>query len=180
MKIILKFTLLLVILSACGMKVPYTNMVRDEFGLDTDVKLRKVQFYTSHTIIMDQIIKADNQVTTQNGTLISSSNSEKETIIIPAGTKCIFEDFGQNGEMFVRFETGEGKVIKFTAKSDGVKRYYFDADWSASGGAKIKYGSEMYKIDLLRGEPRSAHLTVARKKLQKIKRKDRVIRGLKV
>jgi len=33
---------------------------------------------------------------------------------------------------------------------------------------------------LLRGNPRGAILMVARKKLQKIKRKERVVRGLKV
>ena len=52
---------LLIILSSCGIKVPYTNLIRDEFGLDTEEKMAKVQFFTSATIILDQEIKADNQ-----------------------------------------------------------------------------------------------------------------------
>ena len=171
---------LLIILSSCGMKVPYTNSIRDEFGLDTEEKMAKVQFFTSATIILDQEIKADNQGTTSNGTLVSSSNSQKESIIIPASTSCIFDHFGPKGELFVRFETGEGKVLQFFSKSDASNRYYFDVDWGQQGGPKIKYGESMYKIDLLRGNPRSAILMVARKKLQKIKRKERVVRGLKV
>jgi hypothetical protein len=38
---------ILLILSSCGMKVPYTNSIRDEFGLDTEDKMAKVQFFTS-------------------------------------------------------------------------------------------------------------------------------------
>ena len=50
--------------------------------LDTDEKLRSVQFLISHTIVLDQEIRSDSQNTTENGTLISSSNSKKERIII--------------------------------------------------------------------------------------------------
>jgi hypothetical protein len=61
-----------------------------------------------------------------------------------------------------------------------VKRYYFDVDWNMQGGPKIKYGENEYKVDLMRGVPRSAHLMVVKKRLQKTKRKERVVRGLKV
>jgi hypothetical protein len=171
------------LLSSCGVKVPYTNQIRDEFSLDTDEKMRQVQFFTSHTIILNQDKKIDSENTTQNGTLVSSSSSKKESIIIPAGTKCVFEDFGSKGEIRVRFELGEGKMISFATKADNSsvnKRYYFDADWNAQGGAKINYGENVYKIDLLRGSPRTAHLLVVKKRLEKSKRKERVVKGMKV
>jgi hypothetical protein len=162
------------------MKVAYTNLIKEEFGLDSDEKMSKVQFFTSATIILNQELKADNQVTTQNGTLVSSSNSEKESIIIPAGTRCLFDHYGPKGEIFVRFENGDGRVLRFFSKSDASKRFYFDVDWAQQGGPKINYGDNVYKVDLLRGSPRSAVLNVARKKLERSKRKERVVRGLKI
>ena len=63
------------VLISCGVKVPYTTQLRDEFSLDTDEKMRQVQFYTSHTIILNQEKRDDSQNTTQNGTLVASSSS---------------------------------------------------------------------------------------------------------
>lgn len=170
------------ILTSCGVKVPYTNQIKEEFGLDDKEKMGKVQFFTSHTIILNQEIKSDNSNTTQNGTLVVNSSSERESVIIPAGTRCIFEDYGTKGEIKVRFEIGENRVVPFAVKSESSssKRYYFDADWSAQGGPKVNYGGNVYKVDLSRGSARTAHLLVVRKKLQKTKRKERVVKGLKV
>ncbi|MEI8116107.1 MAG: hypothetical protein WCH03_01090 [Flavobacteriia bacterium] len=170
------------VLISCGVKVPYTTQIRDEFTLDTDEKIRQVQFYTSHTIILNQEKRDDSQNTTQNGTLVSSSSSERETVVIPALTTCVFEGFGPKGEVIVRFEVGEGKILTFATKTEGssIKRYYFDADWNSQGGPKINYGENTYKVDLMRGAPRAAHLLVVKKRLQKTKRKERVVRGLKV
>jgi hypothetical protein len=82
--------------------------------------------------------------------------------------------------MNVRFETGEGRVLSFYSKNEATRRYYFNVDWNQAGGPKIKYGGVTYKIDVLRGSPRSAYLRVARRKLEKVKRKDRFVRGMKV
>lgn len=182
MKNFFLFLSLATVLISCGVKVPYTTQIRDEFTLDSDDKMRQVQFYTSHTIILNQEKRDDSQNTTQNGTLVASSNSERESIVIPGMTKCIFEGFGPKGEVQVRFEVGDGKILQFATKTEGssVKRYYFDADWNSQGGPKINYGENSYKIDLMRGAPRSAHLLVVKKRLQKTKRKERVVRGLKV
>lgn len=170
------------VLISCGVKVPYTTQIRDEFTLDTDEKIRQVQFYTSHTIILNQEKRDDSQNTTQNGTLVSSSSSERETVVIPALTTCVFEGFGPKGEVIVRFEVGDGKILTFATKTEGssIKRYYFEADWNSQGGPKINYGENTYKVDLMRGAPRAAHLLVVKKRLQKTKRKERVVRGLKV
>lgn len=174
--------LLSLIASSCGTKIPYTTAIRDEFTLDSEVKLRQVQFYTSHTIILNQINKQSSELTTQNGALVSSSNSQSESVIIPAGTRCIFENFGDAGQLLVRFETGDQRYIPFATKTDGasIRRFYLDADWSAAGGARISYGGNDYKVDLTRGAPRAAHLLIVKKKLERTKRKERVVRGLKV
>lgn len=176
------FLLLTTVFVSCGTKIPYTTAIRDEFTLDSEEKLRQVQFYTSHTIILNQVNKQFSELTTQNGALVSSSNSQSESIVIPAGTRCIFESFGDAGEINVRFETGDMRFIPFITKSDNasVRRFYLDADWSAAGGARLNYGGNEYKVDLTRGAPRAAHLLIVRKKLERTKRKERVVRGLKV
>ena len=76
MKSTILISILLLTLVSCGIKVPFSNDLRDEFILDTDEKLRNVQFLISHTIVLDQEIRSDSQNTTENGTLISSSNSK--------------------------------------------------------------------------------------------------------
>ena len=180
MKITLIFSCIILVLASCGMKVPYTTLIKEEFGLDSEEKMAKVQFFTSGTIILNQELKADNQVTTENGALVSSSNSEKETIIIPASTRCLFDHFGANDEIFVRFETGAGKVISFNTKSSASKNYTLNVDWTQKGGPKINYGDNVYKIDMSKGSPRAAILQVVKKKLDRVKRKERVAKGLKV
>ncbi len=170
-------------LVSCGVKVPYTDELRNEFSLDTDEKMRNVQFSISQTIILDQEYKLENQNTTENGTLIAFSNSKKEALIIPAGTKCIFEEFGANGEIKVRFELGDDKYLVFSSKSDVVRnrRFTLQADWAAQGGPKINYGGNVFRIDLQRGfNARSSYLQVLKRNLQKNRRKDRIIKGLKV
>lgn len=168
------------LLASCAMQVPYTNQIRDEFNLDTEEKLGKVQFFISHTIVMDEEVRNENSATTSNGTLVNNSSTRKESVIIQAGTPCIFDSYSNKGEMRVRFENGDGKVLTFVAKNEASRRYYFNVDWNQAGGPKISYGGVIYKIDVLRGSPRSAYLRVARKKLEKVKRKDRFVRGMKV
>ena len=49
----MKYALLFIvgiILVSCGVKVPYTNEIKDEFSLDNEKKLRQVQFFTSATL----------------------------------------------------------------------------------------------------------------------------------
>ena len=47
MKKILGLLALVFVLFSCAVKVPFTNEVRQEFGLDSEEKMRKVQFFTS-------------------------------------------------------------------------------------------------------------------------------------
>jgi hypothetical protein len=182
MKKLIGFLSLLMILFACGVKIPYSTQVRDEFTLDDEEKLSKVQFFISHTIILNQEKRSDNSNTTDKGALVQSSSRESESVIIPAGTRCIFDSYGTKDQIKVRFENGENKVLPFAVKSENSvsKRYFFDVDWNTPGGPKVNYGGEIYKVDLIRGSARAAHLLVVRKKLQKTKRKERVVKGLKI
>ncbi len=182
------FTLIVLstwIMFSCAVKIPYTTQLENQFDLKNEEKISKVQFFTSTTIILDEELKVDASNTTQNGTLVSSSSSSKESIIIPAGTKCIFDSYGSgsNKKLFLRFETGDGKVIPFQVKNGGssmAKRFYFSPNYNGNKPT-LKYGNKDYKVRMnTTSDPRSAYLQVVKKRLNKTKRKERVVKGMKV
>ena len=167
---------------SCAVKIPYTRQVNEEFGLKSEEKMRKVQFFISETIILNQKVEANSETTTdESGTLVSSSTKESESIIITGHTKCIFEGYGPNNEIRVRVETGDKKYLEFASKGNQLRdRFYFDADWKANGGPTVKYGGKTYKVDVMRGAARSSFIKVEKKRLQKTRKKERVIKGMKV
>lgn len=168
-----------IILASCGTRVPYTNEIRDEFGLENEQALRKVQFITSATIIFEKNKVSGGQGTNSDGTLVTSSNKEQDRVIIPAGTKCVFDSYGTTGQLIVRFEVGAGRVITFGIRDNSQSgKFYLVADWN-NGAARgsVSYGNEMYTAT---ASSATAFLQVVRKKLQKTKRKDRVVKGMKV
>ena len=170
--------LLGVVLVSCGTKVPYTNEIRDEFGLDTDKQLRKVQFFTSATIILEKSKESGNQGTSDDGALVTNSSKTEDRVIIPINTKCVFDGFGPNGELALRFEVGVGKTVSFAVRPNMTSgKYYLVADWTQEKGGKLTYGNETYYASSASG---NAYLMVVLKKLQKTKRKDRIVKGMKV
>ena len=178
MKYILLFVVGLILVS-CGTKVPYTNQVRDEFGLETEQQMRKVRFYTSATIILEKNKESGNQATDESGALVTSSNKEQERVVIPIGTKCLFEEYGKNEELVLRFEVGVNKTISFAIRPGTTSgKFYLVADWNnGKSGGSIKYGNDTYSATTSSG---TAYLQIIKKKLQKTKRKDRVVKGMKV
>lgn len=174
------FILLLgvITLSACGKKVAYTNAIRDEYGLDNVDAIKKVQFYTSQTIILEREKTSGNQGTSDDGTLVDNSNKTEDRVIIPMNTKCVFEKFGENGEVFLRFEVGVGKTLTFKTRQDlPTGKYYLVANWEMNKGGELEYGNETYTVPASAG---NAYLNVVIRKLQKTKRKDRIVKGMKV
>ncbi|MDX2362534.1 MAG: hypothetical protein QNK23_17130 [Crocinitomicaceae bacterium] len=173
------FLIVGLILASCGTKIAYNNQVRDEFGLESTQQVKKVQFFTSATIIFEKNKQSGNQTTDDDGALVTSQNNEQDRVIIPIGTKCVFDGYGPNEELIVRFEIGTGKTLTFAMRPGTTSgKYYLVADWNnGSSGGTIKYGNEIYSVSSSSG---TAYLQVVRKRLQKTKRKDRVVKGLKV
>lgn len=167
------------VLSSCGTRIPYTNEIRDEFGLESEQMVKKVQFYTSATIIFEKNKESGNQSTDDGGALVSSSSKEQDRVIIPIGTKCVFDKYGPNQELMVRFEVGVGKTITFATRPGTTSgKYYLVADWNnGKAGGTVIYGNETYTVE---SQSSSAYLQVVKKRLQKTKRNDRVVKGLKV
>lgn len=165
------------ILFSCGTKVPVTNQLKEEYNLN-EKNMKIVQFYTSQIIYLEKSKTSGTQGAASDGTLVTSKSSEKDRIIIPSNTKCIFDSYGPNGEVFIRFEVGPGKTLKFAVRPEQTTgKYYLVADWKQNKGGEILYGNETYYAT---PESGSAYLMVVLKKLNKTKRKDRVVKGMKV
>lgn len=176
MRIILGLVAVL-ILGSCATKVPYTSKVQSEFDL-TPEKLKKVQFYTSEAIILERSDDQSKVATTgQSGTLVSSSSSSSERIIIPANRPCVFEQKAEDGSVEIRFEMGQGRVLRFHERQNVSNgRFYLVAQW-ADGKGELDYGGAVYYA--VRGSA-SAYLMVKLKNYKKNQRKDRVVKGMKV
>ena len=166
-----------VVLSSCATKVAYTKKIKDEFDLTED-KLKKVQFYTSKTIILERSEKSETTATTgESGDLVVSSSSLSERIVIPTSTPCVFDKIGENGAVFIRFEVGQGRTLVFAERPNmSSGRFYLVADWKAGRG-ELDYGGGVYFA--VSGSD-AAYLMVKLKQWKKNQRKDRVVRGMKV
>lgn len=167
---------LLFLVVSCAQRVPFTNKIKEDFDL-TPENMTKVQFFTSSTIILEKSKQTGNQGTGSDGTLVTSSNKTSDRIIIPKGTRCTFEKMGNENEIYVRFEVGTGRVLKFAARPTQTNgNYYLFADWKGGSGT-VEYGNEKYVIA---SGGSSAYLDVQLKNFKKTKRKDRVVKGMKV
>lgn len=167
-----------VLLFSCGSKIPFTNQIKDEFGLDAETQMKKVQFYISQTIILQRVRQSGSQGTAENGVLVTNKSKEEDRITIQAQTPAVFEGYGKNGEMIIRFEVGQGRFLTFNVRQEGASsKYYLVATWDMNRGGELLYGNEKYTVQSSAG---NAFLMVMLKKLQKTKRKDRVVKGMRV
>lgn len=177
----MKYLIIIIIgisLTSCGSKIAFTNQIKDEFGLDAATQMKKVQFYISQTIILQRVRQSGTQGTADKGVLVSNKSKEEDRITIQAQTPAIFESYGSNGEMVIRFEVGQGRVLSFNVRQEGAtSKYYLLANWDMNRGGELTYGNEKYTVQSSAG---NAYLMVMLKKLQKTKRKDRVVKGMRV
>jgi hypothetical protein len=168
---------LVFVFAACGTKVPFTDQLREDFDLSPE-NLMKVQFYTSSLITLEKSKSSGNQSTGTDGSLVENSSKTQDRIIIPPDTKCVFEKQGEDNSITVRFELGTGKTLRFATRAAQTSgKYYLVANWTEGKAGTIEYGNESYNV--LPGGS-SAYLNVMLKKLQKTKRKARVVKGMKV
>ena len=170
-----------VLLAGCSTPLAYTKAVESEFDLSSVNNIKKVQFRISTTIKLIRSSSSGNQGTNDDGTLISNSSKDEEIVTIPFGTFGMFEAYGENGEIIVRFEEGSGRTLTFNTRPGQPNgKYFIVADWKAdpSKGGKIEYSGQTYHIERSGGS--GAHLIVMKKKLHKTNRKERVVKGLKV
>ena len=166
-----------ILISSCATKVPYTLQIKEDFSLSND-KLKQVQFYTSKTIVLErQGEKKTTATTGQGGDLVVNKTSSSERIVIPANRPCVFEGMEEDGTIQIRFELGQGRYLRFKQRKEGAEeRFYLVAEWK-DGRGELDYDNAVYFA--VSGSS-SAYLLVKLKQWQKNKRKDRVVKGMKV
>jgi hypothetical protein len=166
-----------IILGSCATKVPYTPEIKKEFDLTSD-NLKKVQFYSSRTIILERSDKQEIVSTTgKDGQLLASEKSTSERIVIPSNRPCIFEEMEEDGTIQIRFETGTGRVLRFSERKNiSNGRFYLVAQWE-NGKGELDYGGSVYYA--VSGSA-SAYLLVKLKKWKNNKRNERVVKGMKI
>lgn len=176
MKRIILIAFIPFLIASCTQIIPYTDQVREQFDL-TPENMMKVQFYTSANIILEKSQSSGNQTTGTSGELVINSSKTQDRIIIPTNTRGVFEKMGDNNEIIVRFEMGSGRVIKFATRVTQTSgKYYLVADWKNNGGT-LEYGNDTYKVGT---GGSSAFLQIRLKKMQRVTRKDRIVKGMKV
>ncbi len=119
--------------ASCAVKVPLTEEVIERYNLSNESVLKKIQYYTSSTIILER----------------SESSSEAlllDRVIIPANTKCVLDKLDSYGNFIVRFESGEGGTLNFNSRKDS-KRKYIVADWNDKYGI-VYYQNKKYAVTL--------------------------------
>jgi hypothetical protein len=175
MRPFLLFGVLLLLVSSCATKVPYTDKIRDDFDLN-EKRLKQVQFYTSSEIILYRASSSGSRGTQDGGVLVENSSRKEDRIIIPPNTKCVFDGFEEDGTMLIRFETGANRVLRFKVKPNGNNRYYLEAIWK-DGKGEIQYAGSTYQAS---AGSSGSFLLVPIKKLQRSQRQDRIVKGVKV
>ncbi|MFT7344713.1 MAG: hypothetical protein ACI9XP_001300 [Lentimonas sp.] len=177
MKLILLAIVSTALFMSCATKKPLTKALKEEYNL-TEKNIKQVQFFVSSEIILENSSQKGSNTTNSDGTLVSSSSKEQSRVIILPRTKGVMESYGENGAVRIRFEMGQNKYITFSQRPNmDSERYYFDAVWIKNQGGKVEYGNEEYFATPASGK---AYIMVRVKNSQRTKRKDRVVKGMKV
>lgn len=134
---------LMVLLSSCKPKTVFleTNRVQ----LDTSgVALKQVQFYNDKAIILRRKAPTDSEVSESGGRMIEVDGEAVQEILIKKGTPGVITG-EQNGKYLVRFERGDGKVIRFYKNSKGA--FQIDADKWVNRKGLISYAGLDFIIE---------------------------------
>ncbi len=127
---------------------------------------------------MQRSTQRGNQQISADGKLVVNERNQEDRIIINPSTRCVFEKEGEMGEVFIRFEVGEGKTLKFAARQNQSNgKYYLVAKWQQGKGGEVEYGNQVYYAST---PSSNSFLMVSIQKLKRTQRKDRVVKGIKV
>lgn len=112
------------LLTACRPKSVFLESNRVQ--LDTSgIALKQVQFYNDKPIVLRRKAEADSEVSETGGRMIEVDGENLQEILIKKGTPGVITG-EQNGKYLVRFERGDGKVLRFYKNSKGA--FQIDAD----------------------------------------------------
>ncbi|MDA9563086.1 hypothetical protein N9R81_00260 [Flavobacteriales bacterium] len=173
------FLLLVVVvasLSSCAPKMQFTQAVKEQNKL-TDDELKKLQFYTSGDIVLQRNERADSGKETDGGELIITSGTSTDQVIIPEGTPGIVVGTKGANQMLVRFEPGEEKYLLFGDASNRKGAYQLIPEGVKGGKKYVSYAGSKYSIS---GTSEYVSLMFKMKRLNKVRKDQRVVKGMKL
>lgn len=171
-----QLSLILVLLSSCAAKVPFTQAIREKYQL-TDEEIKQLQFYASHDIILTHNEKGEKTKETEDGKLKITTGQEYEQVLIKRGTPGVVEQVVDKNKVSVSFEAGNGKFLVFGDAADSKGNYTLLApDWK-NNRAVLKYGGEEYTAN--QGVS-NIYIMFKMNRLNKIKKETRIAKGRKL
>lgn len=146
---------LMLTLAGCKPKIIFLDTNRTELE-EAEVPLKMVQFYNDKEIILRR--KASSRdIKESGGRMIEIDGDQIQEIRIRRNTPCIITGIKGN-KLVVRFETGEGKTLRFYKNTKGA--YQIDADEWISRRGQVEYAGLDFEIQ----EPSNDVLLLFREK----------------
>lgn len=190
--------LLLLLPFLCSCKTYFTHGIKTDLESNR-IDLKKIQYYNSKDILLKRYIeKSETKVA--SGEVKTNQGRYIEEIIIEEGTKGICDSVGEE-ELFIRFERGEGKVLRF-ARDNSVDDHYVlqaqewdrqeideenipftesNTDYASVSEdqftGKVEYGGEVYYTKNYQEKPK---LKIKKTKTSTTQKETREVEGLEV
>ncbi len=141
-KHILTLFLVILILASCSQKIYYTSELNAKV-VQKDLSIHKIQFYTSKKIVLKRILPHDKSELA-NGEIHFEDGKLIDQVIIKKNTPGTCE-FIDNGFMFMSFEDGHNKLLKFNPGENG-KYYELFINPDPKSFRKVVYDTAQYII----------------------------------
>ena len=166
------------IIASCSPKLtPFTQTIREEYKLD-DAALKTLQFYISHEIVLNRAESADSKQGNIDGVLTIETGRELEQVGFEIGEKGIVKSVPSDSKLRVVFEPDDAEGLMFGIANRAVNERYslMSPEWEGSRG-KITYKGETYYTSKRSGD---AYLMIRMKKVHKLQKTRRDVKGMKI
>lgn len=169
---------LILSLSSCGPTLsPFTQDLYSEYRWTED-ELERIQFYLSDDIVLQRRYSGGTSEIIA-GEITVVEGREVEQIVIPRGTPGVFLFSPKRNRFAVSFEdSGADRFLMFGPNPKMSGRYTLLAsDWERRYGI-VTYGGRKYRVES--GSGAYTTLMVDLKKVRKVSKKSRTVRGRRV
>ncbi|MFB6257197.1 MAG: hypothetical protein ABEH38_00770 [Flavobacteriales bacterium] len=182
----------------CSCKTYFTHGIKTDLEAN-NIDLKNIQYYNSKKILLKRYIKKS-ETKVAEGEVKTSQGRYIEEIIIEEDTKGICDSVGEE-VLFIRFEPGKGKVLRFSRDNSTDDHYVLQAqEWdreeideknipfSEEGTdyasvsqqqftGKIRYGGEIYYTQNYDEKPK---LKIKKTKTSTTQKETREVEGMEV
>ncbi len=164
------------LLSSCSNRLTYfTKDLQDRYRW-SDEELKRIQFYVSRDIVLKRELTGGSSGIV-SGRIKVEDGRRIEEVVIRKGTPGAYIFSPKNDRFAVSFEAGDDNFLMFGPSPKYSDRYVVLAsDWSRNSG-EVTYGDKKWRVS---SEAAYAALLVDLRKISKVERQQRVVKGRKV